>query len=342
MKATTMKKMTEKESRYKKNNDAARIPCDSLAVLPLVSICVPAYNHAQYLPALLDSVLTNGYGNIELLIINDGSKDNTDDIINNYTDRLKKNLKSFRYITRKNKGLPYTLNELISITSGKYIKIIASDDILNKDSIIPFVEHIEFVDCDIVFGDLILIDEYGTELNKIKGIHGLNEEFSIEDFDICQSLKRSPTIGSAWLMKLSKIKEVGGFDINSKIEDWEFINNLLISGIKFSYIDIAASFYRTFENKGPYFGSYYEWLNCDLYILNKYKHYCKKSYMIGVGNVFKMNINRSFSSKRMRETLKILIELNNYHFVLFNINSPLFLPRLIFPKIIKKFIKNFL
>lgn len=91
---------------------------------PLVTILLPAYNCQNYIQQTIDSILNQTYPNFELLIINDGSTDNTSKIINNYTDNRIKHI-----INEKNKGLIYTLNKGISIAKGKYIARIDADDI---------------------------------------------------------------------------------------------------------------------------------------------------------------------------------------------------------------------
>ncbi len=93
-------------------------------MLPLVSILLPAYNSESYIKQTIDSILQQTYAEFELLIINDGSTDNTSNIIDSYTD------KRIQYIKNNgNQGLIFTLNKGIELAKGKYIARIDADDI---------------------------------------------------------------------------------------------------------------------------------------------------------------------------------------------------------------------
>lgn len=109
----------------------------------LVSILIPAYNHEKYILETIDSVINQTYKNIELIIIDDGSKDKTWDLIQSKQDECVKRFVNFICKTRANKGTCDTFNELISLANGKYIYIIASDDVVKNDAIFKFVEFLD-------------------------------------------------------------------------------------------------------------------------------------------------------------------------------------------------------
>lgn len=90
----------------------------------LISVVMPVYNGGKYLREAIESILNQTYGNFEFLIINDGSSDNTDEIIRSYTDRR------IVYLQNDgNCGLVYTLNYGISVAKGEYIARMDADDI---------------------------------------------------------------------------------------------------------------------------------------------------------------------------------------------------------------------
>jgi len=91
---------------------------------PAVSILLPAYNAEKYLRETIDSLLQQTFTDFELLIINDGSTDNTEKIINSYTDGRIQYVKN-----EKNSGLIYTLNKGIDLAKGEYIARMDADDI---------------------------------------------------------------------------------------------------------------------------------------------------------------------------------------------------------------------
>lgn len=257
---------------------------------PLVSLCVPSCNHAAYLPRLFDSLVANPYCEVELLMIDDGSRDGSDAVIRSYLSVLEARLHAVHYFARENRGLSRTLNELLQRCRGEYVKVIASDDYLHDESIAPFVDCLEHSGRDVVFGDLLVVDVQGAERYRRKGLLGLGVDYEIDDFCICDSLKESPTVGSAWLMRADAMRRVGGFDEQSRVEDWEFVNRLTVEGVTFAYVDKVAAYYRTFERKGPYFGSHLNWFMADLYILNKYREHCPASYRSALRNVLQARL----------------------------------------------------
>lgn len=101
---------------------------------PLVSIIVPIYNVEKFLPACLDSIITQSYSNIEVILVDDGSPDKSGDIADEYSlkdSRLK-------VIHKINKGVSSARNSGIEIASGEYLCFADSDDILEHD----YVEYL--------------------------------------------------------------------------------------------------------------------------------------------------------------------------------------------------------
>ncbi|SEP76565.1 Glycosyl transferase family 2 [Virgibacillus subterraneus] len=105
---------------------------------PLVTVFIPLYNCEEYISEALESVINQSYSNIEIVIIDDGSTDNSVNIVNSYTDpriRLIKN--------EINRGIPYTRNLGLQESQGKYMAIIDSDDIAYLTRIEKQVNYME-------------------------------------------------------------------------------------------------------------------------------------------------------------------------------------------------------
>ena len=97
---------------------------------PLVSVCIPAYNNAAYIKETIDSILKQTWKNLELVICDDKSKDNTIEVIESIKDdriRLCKN--------EKNLGMSGNWNKCLHECKGEFIKLICADDMLRKDAI---------------------------------------------------------------------------------------------------------------------------------------------------------------------------------------------------------------
>lgn len=123
-----------------------------------VSIIIPVYNCEKYISRCIDSILNQTYKNIEIIAINDGSKDNTKEILNNYA---KKYPNIIKHIEQENKGIAKTRNYGIKIATGDYIAFIDNDDYLDKDYIEKYVNATENSKFDVVIGGYRRPDENG-------------------------------------------------------------------------------------------------------------------------------------------------------------------------------------
>src|SRR5512136_2848404 len=98
---------------------------------PLVSIMVPLYKHEAYIGQCLDSILSDTYPHKELIVIDDGSPDGSAEVVRQWQEKNAEKLSGgFTFISRENRGISATLNELIALSRGEYIAIVASDDYL--------------------------------------------------------------------------------------------------------------------------------------------------------------------------------------------------------------------
>ncbi len=95
---------------------------------PLVSICIPAYNHEKYVQACIESIIAQDYANIELLIIDDGSSDATWAKIQELAPQCEKRFQSFAAKRQKNCGAAETCRRLEDMAQGEFCGFIASDD----------------------------------------------------------------------------------------------------------------------------------------------------------------------------------------------------------------------
>lgn len=122
---------------------------------PSVSVIMPVYNGEDYLDEALSSVLNQTFHDFEFIIIDDGSTDDSIEIIKKYAsdERVK-------FISRENFGLVYTLNEAISLSCGKYIARMDADDICHPERLKKQVEKLND-GFDICGGHYHLISEDG-------------------------------------------------------------------------------------------------------------------------------------------------------------------------------------
>lgn len=101
----------------------------------LVSIITPCYNGEKFVSRFLDSVLDQSYTNIELIVINDGSTDQTEQILKSYEIKFKEKGIKFIHLFQSNGGQSSAINKGLEIFSGEYLTWPDSDDILTPDAI---------------------------------------------------------------------------------------------------------------------------------------------------------------------------------------------------------------
>jgi glycosyltransferase involved in cell wall biosynthesis len=126
---------------------------------PLVSICIPSYNSSNYILKTLDSIGAQSYPNLELLILDDFSTDNTRDVIYEWVLRNSKIRVSF-ICSLSNRGIVETCAELFELINGEYFQILGSDDLLHHDKITKQVKVFRDLgeDYALLFGDVIIIN----------------------------------------------------------------------------------------------------------------------------------------------------------------------------------------
>lgn len=117
---------------------------------PLVTVIIPSFNHEKYIYQSIESVVSQTYRNLEVIVIDDGSKDQSLKIISDLADKH-----GFIVIARDNRGIAKTLNEGIGLANGKYICFLGSDDYYLPERIENAVFQLEqcadrvaFVYCD--------------------------------------------------------------------------------------------------------------------------------------------------------------------------------------------------
>lgn len=133
----------------------------------LVSVIVPCYNMGKVLFRLIDSILEQTYKKIELITVDDGSTDNTREVILSY-DRLLKNAGiSLKYVYQENQGLGGAVNTGLKYFTGEYLCWPDADDFLAKDSIKIRKEFLDsHPDYNLVRSDAYLFDEHNLESPK--------------------------------------------------------------------------------------------------------------------------------------------------------------------------------
>lgn len=203
--------------------------------LPFVTVVTPSYNHAKYIRHTIDSVLSQDYPNIEFVLLNDGSTDNTHEILKEYGDR-------FYWETQPEMFQTATINKGWVMTKGEIITWLNSDDSFYPGAISKSVEYLmNHPETGVVFGDTMYTNDDGGDIYRSQLPNG----FSYFDFVVnCENVIPQP---SAFIRR-DVINKVGYLD--SQLDyfmDWDL---WLRAGLHFKidYFPELLSTYRLHQN----------------------------------------------------------------------------------------------
>ncbi|MEL1135724.1 glycosyltransferase [Desulfitobacterium sp. THU1] len=169
--------------------------------MPKVSVVIPTYNHARYVPWAVESVLRQNYPNLEIIVINDGSTDDTAQRLQAYENRI-------QVINKSNGGTANALNHGLQRATGDYICWLSADDMFLKEKLIKQVQLMEDnPEVGFCYTSFIVIDENG--LNK----YTVTSDFHPTRQEMVVNLHRGCFInGSSVMMRSSALERVGPFD----------------------------------------------------------------------------------------------------------------------------------
>ena len=205
-----------------------------------VSIIMPAYNSEKQIERAINSVLNQTHKNLELIIINDGSKDNTDKICERYS-KLDKRIV---YIKKENEGVSKTRNLGISKATGKYMMFIDSDDEYNLSRIEKMCEAIEEGEFEVVVSGFEIFENNKNSI--ITTTIDYNKKTTIEIIEIL--CKNRMFFSSCNKMYLTKIIKDNNLYMEEKIEKGEDLrfNVSYFSNIKKirTIPDVLYTYYR--------------------------------------------------------------------------------------------------
>ncbi len=228
----------------------------------LVSVLIPAYNHENYIQETIESIINQTYPNIELIILDDGSKDKTWEKITELKPKCKNRFVKIHFETKQNEGTCMTLNKLLKLSSGEFVYIIASDDLAKPQAIEKEVKFLQNnPDYALAIGDNEYVDSMGKQIfrtqkaftSNIKNAKyktvkeflssKLKIDFLSDDFGSYKTLYKENYIPNGYLIRKNIFETIGNFTKNAPLEDFWLM--LQISKYKkMKYIDEILFSYR--------------------------------------------------------------------------------------------------
>ena len=200
---------------------------------PLISIIIPVYNTSKYVRRCLDSVVIQTYKNIEIIVIDDGSTDDSFKILTNYS----RCFPNIRLIAQKNRGQSVARNRGINLANGEYIMFVDSDDYVDKNFCQVAYNSIKSFHTDIaIFG-----------MYMINGSHKEEIPFNLKEGVISKEMAMSTAIHSSFpvnkIYKYSLFKNIK-YPINYSYEDMFTTYKLIDKAKGVSYIDTPLYYYN--------------------------------------------------------------------------------------------------
>ncbi|MET0332408.1 MAG: glycosyltransferase [Dyella sp.] len=214
--------------------------------MPLVSMLIPAYNHGLFVQRCLDSVLEDPYPNKEIVIIDDGSTDNTADVIAAWVAKHHDDI-PIQYVRRGNLGIAATLNELAERARGEFLRLGASDDYLLPGGFDAQVRYLlAHPGKGAVIGDSIVVDRDGNTLHGsgMCDLHNADKRLYRTDDGIARAIISQWAIGGpVTLIRKHILDAVGRWNEGLRIDDWDFFLRLAARNA-LGFIDVRVCAYR--------------------------------------------------------------------------------------------------
>ncbi len=203
-----------------------------------VSIVIPAYNLATLLPRAVESALNQTYQEVEVVVVDDGSTDETEQVVQPYLKDPR-----FHYLKQENRGLPAARNRGFREATGEYVNFLDSDDYLHPEMIGKTARILDADDgLAMVYCDMVWVLPDGKECRA----YSVGERRKILDGDIFQSL-----LQHGWfpvhcaLIRRSAVEAAGGFDESLPFhEDYDLWLRIVGSGGQARYLDERLAYYQ--------------------------------------------------------------------------------------------------
>jgi len=291
---------------------------------PMISVIVPCYNHAKYLPQTLHSVLMQSYNNWECIIVNDGSTDNTEEVASEW---VKKDMR-FKYIKKINGGLSSARNEGLNVIIGKYVQFLDADDLIENEKLKLSLEVIGKASPTLVISDFMVFDEISSkllppwcDLGKIN----INFATILLEWDITftipihcglfpafyfNRIRFDETLGAKedWLIWLSIFKEFQPniLYINKSLVVYRYCPLSMTKNYAFMHANINKAFYKIYNEfvNETYADDYFRKVNN--YWYQELKNAEKRNQMILQSRIFRFSAAIAKPIRYITELFKLL------------------------------------
>jgi len=221
-------------------------PMPGSSGFPLVSICMPAYNHAKFVVRALESAMQDPYPNKEIIIVDDGSTDGTPDMVERWAAEHRGSIE-LRLFKVRHGGVARALNRAIAEARGDFCALLASDDELVPGGIEVRVrllqsqpaKRVAFADAEVIDADGAVIwpsafkDMRHRDTRAFATVRGVQQEF----------IRHWSMPGSVAMFRKVQGESEIPFDPSLSLEDWDFFLRFAATG-EVAYADSLVTRYR--------------------------------------------------------------------------------------------------
>jgi len=203
-----------------------------------VSVVIPSFNCGQYIVKSILSVLRQTVSADEIIVVDDGSTDDTYEVVKSYIDQG-----LIRYIYQDNRGVAEARNTGVSEATGDFIAYVDADDEIDKTMIRKCMERISQDSTGWCVTDILRVENFGNEIvTKIF-------KTTVPDQNLKNGILLNDFIRRMPLYKKKTLLEIGPYDKNLFTrEDWDMNIRLILNGVRFSYIPEPLYIYKIRKN----------------------------------------------------------------------------------------------
>ena len=210
---------------------------------PLVSVVVPTYNYAGFITEALESLRAQTYQNWECVVVDDGSTDDTAEVVARFVEREPR----VRYLRQENQRQSVAKNTGLADARGRYIQFLDADDLIEP---LKFERQVEFLEsraeADIVYGGVRFFRTERPE-ERLYAMFGENEPWMPEVSGagrgvLLPLVHQNIMVINSPLLRRSVVEEVGPFDpVLPPVEDWDYWIRCALKGKRFEFRDFEGT-----------------------------------------------------------------------------------------------------